>query len=488
MKRRSFVPLLLLFAACGDPTANVLLEGSVERDLDVISGDTLRIGVIEDALTWEERTYGDAGLEWDLLTAFAEAHHLAMVPVPMDSLGQLRDALRLGRVDVIAAQLGEGTLSGTVIINSLPYAAVYPVALLRRPADAKRKIPVDTVQLPMASAFSTVDPSPGQQFTEAVPIGSSATASDLIDRVVLGKDDAVIVTHLAAARAMEQFPHLGGRRWSTNERSLVFALRGNAPKLIAALNAHLADEDVKSTLSSELDDLRFTERSGPYGSSTPAVRGDTISGFDKLFRRVADSLGLDWHLLAAIAFRESRFDSAAGSHMGAQGLMQLMPETAARFSGQSKPGLEGHVIGAAVYLRELDKLWQRSVGDRQQRQRFVLASYNAGEAHIQDAQRLAVHFGLRGDRWENHVERALLLLSCPRHWRKPPVRNGFCKGAETFRFVRNVIGTWAYFGSVPDEEVLPDTLDVSLPLDSPVHPTGTQVKPDTASGAAAGGG
>lgn len=485
MKCRAFFPVVLFaLAACGSPDPQGVLEHPVERDLNEIGQDTLRIGVIEDALTWEERTYGDAGLEWDLLTAFAEGCQLPMMPVPMDSIGQLYRALLAGDVDLIAAQLGERTFSGVGCVTTQPYSSAYPVMLVRRPVDGKRKIAVDTVQFPMTGLFSGTVPE--KRFSSVVPFASTITATGLLDQIVLGRQDALIVPHLAAARALEQFPHLGGTRWSKDERPLVFAVRANAPQLLAALNAHISDPEVRKTLAREMADLRFTERLGPYGSRTPATLGDTISGFDKLFRRVADSLGLDWHLLAAIAFRESRFDPGAGSHMGAQGLMQLMPATAARFT--TKPGVEGHVIGAAVYLRKLDTLWQRSVPDRQQRQRFVLASYNAGEAHIQDAQRLAVHVGLRGDRWENHVERALLLLACPRYWRKPPVRNGFCKGAESFRYVRNVIGTWTYFGTVPDEEVLPDSLGIPVSPDTLPIPTGTQPGPDSVSAGAAAGG
>lgn len=489
MKGRAIIPLLLVVVACGDPhTHGTDPHALVDRDLDAITADTLRVGVIEDALTWEERTYGDAGLEWDLLTAFAEACHLPMLPVPMDSLAQLHRALLSGEVDVIAAQLGGTRSHDDVIANTVPYAHVHPVVILRRPMGSKGTMIPDTLLLPEPSPFSDDDLSGTHSFPRVQPERTTHNAAQLFDHVVLGKSDAMIMTQLAAARAMEQFPHLGGVAWNRVEVPLVFAVRANAPLFLAALNAHLSDERVKKTLASELADLRFTERIGPYGSKTPAVRGDTISGFDKLFRRVADSLGLDWHLLAAIAFRESRFDSTAGSRMGAQGLMQLMPATAARFSGKEKPGVEGHVIGAAVYLRELDTLWQRSVPDVQQRQRFVLASYNAGEAHIQDAQRLAAHFGMRTDRWENNVERALLLLACPRHWRKAPVRNGFCKGAETFRYVRNVIGTWAYFGTVQEEEALPDSLGRPSTPDTLATPAGKQAKRDTTSVNAGTGG
>ena len=51
-----------------------------------------------------------------------------------------------------------------------------------------------------------------------------------------------------------------------------------------------------------------------------------ISPFDSVFRLYADSV-CDWKMLAAIAYVESKFDTTARSHRGAQGLMQIMPAT-----------------------------------------------------------------------------------------------------------------------------------------------------------------
>src|SRR5205085_12035033 len=48
-----------------------------------------------------------------------------------------------------------------------------------------------------------------------------------------------------------------------------------------------------------------------------------ISPFDELFRKEADANQIDWRLLAAIAFTESRFDPSAASPFGAVGLMQV---------------------------------------------------------------------------------------------------------------------------------------------------------------------
>ena len=53
-----------------------------------------------------------------------------------------------------------------------------------------------------------------------------------------------------------------------------------------------------------------------------------ISDYDSIFRVYADTIGWDWKMLAAVAYVESKFDTSAVSSVGAQGLMQIMPQTA----------------------------------------------------------------------------------------------------------------------------------------------------------------
>ncbi|MBK6894549.1 MAG: transglycosylase SLT domain-containing protein [Flavobacteriales bacterium] len=83
--------------------------------------------------------------------------------------------------------------------------------------------------------------------------------------------------------------------------------------------------------------IRIFQRTG--------LGGDTISPYDSLFQVHADSLSWDWRLLAAVAFKESRFDTTALSYAGAGGLMQMMPTTALRMGVTAEGGLNGHVRG-----------------------------------------------------------------------------------------------------------------------------------------------
>ncbi len=171
---------------------------------------------------------------------------------------------------------------------------------------------------------------------------------------------------------------------------------------------------------------------------------DSISRFDSLFQMHADSMAWDWKLLAAVAFKESRFDTAAVSHMGAGGLMQLMPKTAAGLGVGDSSGVNEHILAAARYLDRLDRIWRKSIPSPAQRLKFVLASYNAGPGHVKDAQRLAKDLGLDPNRWDGQVERAIVMLNRPRYFNSPDARNGYCRCQDTYWYVRDVTGLYAW--------------------------------------------
>ena len=92
--------------------------------------------------------------------------------------------------------------------------------------------------------------------------------------------------------------------------------------------------------------------------------------------RLANQYNVDPHLVQAIIRVESNFNPRAVSRAGALGLMQLMPQTAARYRVENPLNSEANIEGGIRYLRDLLQLFP---GDL----RLVLAAYNAGEGAVQ---------------------------------------------------------------------------------------------------------
>jgi soluble lytic murein transglycosylase-like protein len=101
------------------------------------------------------------------------------------------------------------------------------------------------------------------------------------------------------------------------------------------------------------------------------VRPVKHSAYDKLIRKVARSYSLDPALVKAVVHAESSFDPYAISRRGAQGLMQLMPETAQHYGVANPFDPEQNVTGGTHYLKDLMKRFNFNAG-------LALAAYNAG--------------------------------------------------------------------------------------------------------------
>ena len=136
---------------------------------------------------------------------------------------------------------------------------------------------------------------------------------------------------------------------------------------------------------------------------------NTISPYDHLFKQYADSIKWDWQLLAAIAYKESKFDTSVVSWAGAKGLMQLMPRTARAMGVPEgmEQNAEESIKGAVRYLTELERSFRR-IPDPDERKNFILASYNAGIGHILDAMALADKYGHDKYRWKDNLRTFML--------------------------------------------------------------------------------
>lgn len=113
----------------------------------------------------------------------------------------------------------------------------------------------------------------------------------------------------------------------------------------------------------------------PNFSANNASSKGKNNAFDALIRDSAARYEVDPALMKAMMHTESAFNPNARSHAGAQGLMQLMPATASRFSVNNPYNPAENIEGSAKYLAWLMRRFNNNV-------QLALAGYNAGEGNV----------------------------------------------------------------------------------------------------------
>ena len=128
-----------------------------------------------------------------------------------------------------------------------------------------------------------------------------------------------------------------------------------------------------------------------------------------LFQQAAQMTGLDWRLLAAVGYQESKWEMEALSGDGARGIMMLTTEAANTVGVKHRDDLSENILGGARYLAQVIATIPKHVPEPD-RTWLALAAYNVGYGHLEDARVLTQKLGKNPDSWED-VRAQLPLLA-----------------------------------------------------------------------------
>lgn len=268
--------------------------------------------------------------------------------------------------------------------------------------------------------------------------------TEMLTRLDNGEGD--IIAFLLPKTSNEEITYCGARVDSLNVQ---WAVKKGNTELADSLNSWF-----KPSMYKEIKDetrLAFSPQGVKRHVYAPFLNRNEgiISHYDHLFKKHAAIARWDWKLMAAQCYQESCFDPKARSWAGACGLMQIMPSTAAHLklplSDIYDP--DKNINAAARYINELSGYF-RNIPNPAERQMFVLAAYNGGYFHIQDAMALARKNGKNHKRWKD-VAFYVLALETAQYYNDPVVKNGYMRGSETVNYVDRIRRRYAQYRGVP---------------------------------------
>ena len=148
--------------------------------------------------------------------------------------------------------------------------------------------------------------------------------------------------------------------------------------------------------------------------------------YRQLFEEAGMLTGIEWQVLAALAYQESHWNPLATSFTGVRGIMMLTDDTADRMDVKDRLDPRQSILAGARYLQMLREQLPLRIPDGE-RTWLALAAYNQGMGHLEDARALAARNGLNPDSWSD-VRKMMRLLSQPEYFEQ--TKHGYARGGE----------------------------------------------------------
>jgi membrane-bound lytic murein transglycosylase MltF len=183
-----------------------------------------------------------------------------------------------------------------------------------------------------------------------------------------------------------------------------WAIRKGSPKLEAVIGDFYKDVlNKQGGIDARL--AQFHKRAKQITNNTGDAEWKRFEQTLALFRKYGEKYGFDPLMLAAQGYQESQLNQNAKSHVGAVGVMQIMPATGAELKVGDIKVVEPNIHAGAKYMDQLmTKYFPDAKFSEADRPLFAFASYNAGPGNISRMRKEAEKRGLDPDKWFNNVE------------------------------------------------------------------------------------
>jgi len=187
---------------------------------------------------------------------------------------------------------------------------------------------------------------------------------------------------------------------------IAWAIRKNTPLLTAEIN-EFVKKNKKGTLHGNIIFKRYLKNTKYVENHLDADDRKRFDATIGIFMKYGARYNFDWLMLAALAFQESAIDQDKRSHVGAVGVMQILPATAKdkNVNIADIEKIDPNIHAGTKYLRfMMDRYLNDPKIDRLNRALLSFASYNAGPAKVSKLRKEAAAMGLDPNIWFRNVE------------------------------------------------------------------------------------
>ncbi len=402
------------------------------------------------------------GFQYELLQEFADHTGKKLDVIVENDFDKRFKKIVRGEADLIASNLTVTKDRKRLVDFTIPYGETRQVLVQRKPSgwtkmndkeiedklirnqlNLKGKVIYVKKNSVYASRLKNLSNEVGDTiFIEEV----NKETDELIQMVADGKIDYTISDEAIANLNQAYFDNLDVTTPVSFPQYVAWAVRKGEDGLLKDVNSWL--ETFKTTKRYQAIYSKYFNHNNAMkyrDSDFLAHEGGKISIYDDDIKRYSESIDWDWRLLASMIYQESRFNPDVRSWAGAYGLMQLMPQTAARFGVDSTSTPNDNIRAGVKFIGWLNEQFEDVVPEKSERIKFILASYNVGYGHVRDAMRLAEKYKKDPLKWDENVDFYLLNKSNPEYFEDPVVQFGYCRGYEPYNYVYDILNRYEQY-------------------------------------------
>lgn len=454
---------LMLFSACKDNT--IVDDAKTKQRIPVYDlAEIQQSGKLRALIDNSSTSYflykgRPMGFEYELLSRFAKKMGLQLEVIPIQDMNNVIQDLKSEKGDIIAADytITKDRVSQVSFSESILSS---PQVLVQNSNNELIKSPIDLIDHDVYVRKNSSFYERLQNLSEEIggrihikEVAGNVSVEKLIAKVANGEIGLTVADQHVAKINQAFFHNLYIKTPISLEQQMAWAVRQESPNLLIAINKWLVK--FKRTTDFRVIYLKYFGNTQLYRSRVESQlytsKSGRISSYDDILKKQSKTIGWDWRLVASLIYQESQFNHNAESWVGAQGLMQLMPTTAAEFGIDSSASPQQNIHAGIEYLAWIDKQFIDRVSDSTERIKFDLAAYNVGLGHIFDAIRLAVKYNLDPEKWDDNVAEMLLKKSEPDYYNDPVVYYGYCRGSEPYNYVKQIMNRYDHYVNMTDQ-------------------------------------
>ncbi len=427
------VATAVILVACAPPSTQ-LEKVKARGELRVLSRQA--------ATTFYEGPAGPAGLEYELLRRFADELGVELVIETPDTLQEILDGVREGRADLAAAGLTVTEARARLVRFAPPYQHITQQLVYRRGGEAPRSL----VEAARRGDLEVVADSSHAELLRRLKArhpdltwreSPETDSMELLQLVAENLIDYTIVDSNELALNRRFFPNLEVALDVSEPQPLAWAFAlGEDDSLYRAAQDYFRRLESSGDLARLVQGYyRHVDRYDYAGTRTFLRHVKRrLPRYRELFEAAAERHGLDWKLLAAVAYQESHWNPHAVSPTGVRGMMMLTRATARHLGIRRRTDPVQSIEGGARYLARLIERIPAHIPEPD-RTWLALAAYNVGFGHLEDARDITRRRGGNPDAWASVRENLPLLRK--RKWYRT-TRYGYARGNEPVRYVENI--------------------------------------------------